>query len=209
MRYFIPKSAAVDWYETKYDDCTVHATGNPYRSQEGSGRSAVISQFFADGKRLGDISKEAAAAGFDPAFAVDCAFKQHTSKNNAWEVRPPEGKTLEEIKAVRKEREMTPEQKAKKEAKEAERAEQQRLREEAKAARQAEKERKAAEDKEARRKAREEAAAAAAAARQAEGGAEAAPAKKGKGKGKAANAGPTAGETMPVDQGEVQPEANA
>lgn len=156
-RYHVATGEPVDPKPTKYDDCTVHATGRPYRMQEGSGRSTVISRFFQNGMRLGDIALTAALEGWESEFVVDCAFKQHTSKQNAWEVHPPEGTSLEAIKGARKDRELTPEAAAKREQAAAEKAEKAAARAAEKVARAAERERKAAEAKAVRDRERAEA----------------------------------------------------
>lgn len=191
-RYHLASGEPVEWYATKYDECTVHATGHAYRMQEGSGRSEVISKFFKDGMKLGDISREAAQHGWDSAFVVDCAFKVAGAKQNAWEVHPPEGTTIEAIKSQRKERELSPEQAARRAEREAEKERKKAERTAAKEAAAAERERKKAEAQEAKRREREvarraleEQKAAAAAAAGGEGAEVKVKAKsKGKGKGK-------------------------
>jgi hypothetical protein len=157
------KEAAVEHYATKYDDCVLRSTGKPYRFQKGSGRSEVITRFASDGITLGEITRQAATQGFDPDFTVSSLFKHHDTTDGAWIIEPPAGTTLEAIKKLRKERRVSPELKAKREALAAEKAAKQAEREAAKAAAAAEKEAQAA----ARAKAKEDAEAAKAAKAQA------------------------------------------
>ncbi len=122
MKFYTPNSGSVEHYATKYDDCVARATGKPYRLQQGSGRSHVINTFVSDGKRLGDITVEAAKAGFDPNYVVSSIFKHADSTEAAFKIEAPEGQTLADIKAHRKERVVNPEVLAKREAKAAEKA---------------------------------------------------------------------------------------
>jgi hypothetical protein len=189
MRYRIAVAEPVEFKPTKFDDCILAATGHPYKSQKGSGRSAVIA-LAVDGMTLGQLAQEACKIGFTADFAVDCAWKQHTTKDGAWKVKPPEGITMAEVKARKSLRPMTPEQQAAAEAREKAKADAKAAREAAKAEKAA-----AAEAAKAEAKAAREAAKAAATANgngaTTVDGADAAVAKgKGKGKAKAA-AGPT------------------
>jgi hypothetical protein len=212
MDYYIPKAAEVPWYSTKYDACTIHATGKDYKYQQGSGRSEVLKNFAEDGATLGDISKRAALAGFDPKFTIDACFKHAGSKDCAWVINPPEGTTIEAIKAIRVERELTPEQIARREQRAAEMEEKRKAKEAARTEREAERKAKIDADRAARAAEREqekarkaaEAAAARAAAKDAarqEAEAEGAPpeTKKGKGKGKKATAAALPGEFNPEE----------
>ncbi len=189
MRYRIATAEPVEFKPTKFDDCILVATGNPYKSQKGSGRSAVIA-LATDGITLGQLGQEACKIGFTSDFAVDCAWKQHTTKDGAWKITPPPGLTMADVKARKAIREMTPEQIAAAEAREQAKAEAKSAREAARAEKKA-----LAEQERAAKKAADEAAKAAAAANSngattAEG--EAPVTAKGKGKGKAkAGAGPT------------------
>lgn len=183
MRYRMSAGEPVEWKPGKFDNCLIKATGLEYRQQKGSGRSAVLA-LAKDGMTLGDLGKEACKLGFSNDFATDCAFKQHNTKGGAWRVDPPEGMTMDQVKAQKVERVLTEEQKAAKAAKEKAAAE-------AKAAR----ELAAAEKKAAKEQAAADAAAAKAAA-----GATPDP-KPAKGKGKTAK--PTAGAT-PEQQAEAQ-----
>jgi hypothetical protein len=111
--------AAVTHYPTKYDLCTIHGTGKPYKFQAGSGRARILNEFGAEGRTIGEITKLAAEVGFDPNFTVSAILKQHDTKDGGWTVKAPEGKTLETIKAERQERRVDPETAAKKAEKEA------------------------------------------------------------------------------------------
>ncbi len=122
MKFYTPNEGSVEHYATKYDDCVARATGKPYRLQQGSGRSHVINTFVSDGKRLGDITVEAAKAGFDPNYVVSSIFKHADSTEAAFKIEAPQGQTLAEIKSHRKERRVDPEVLAKREAKAAEKA---------------------------------------------------------------------------------------
>lgn len=195
MDYFVARSGPVDWYPTKYDSCTLRATGKEYKFQKGSGRSEVLNRFARDGMLLGELTKAAAEAGFDPNFAVDACLKHDNTKDCAWAVDPPEGRTLADIKAERAERKLTEEQLAARDAKAAERAAKAEAKAAAKAEREAAKEMEAAErkaEREAARKAeanaraaeKAEADAAAKAAKHAETPLDLPESKKGKGKGK-------------------------
>lgn len=205
--HFMPpyrKPGEVNWTPTKYDECIVKLSGHPYRHQAGSGRAAAL-QMAVDGEKVGELTKRCAAAGFDSNFVVGSLLKQMGAKDHAFDIVAPEGTTLEAIKALRQERQVSPEVAAKREAKkqeaeakraakvaamEAKAAEQAAAREKRDAERRAAKEAKAAE---------QAAAKAAAAAKATEGNADASatpaaePPKKGKGKAKpAAQEGATA-----------------
>lgn len=182
MRYRIAVAEPVEHKPTKFDDCVLAATGHPYKSQKGSGRSAVIA-LAKDGMTLGELAQEACKIGFSADFAVDCAWKQHTTKDGAWKVNPPPGVTMAEVKARKSLRPMTPEQQAAAEAREKEKADKKAAREAAKAEKAAAAEKAKADKKAADAAAKATAAANANGATTTEG---AAPAKgKGKGKGKA------------------------
>lgn len=163
MQFRKAAEGAVAWYATKYDECTLVATGKPYRFQEGSGRAAILNNWGQDGRKLGEVTRLAAEHGYDPNFTIGAIFRQHETVDGAWRIAPPEGKTLEEIKGQRKSRELTPEQRAAKEAKEAEKA----AKAAARAEKQAEKERQRA-AKEAEREAKAKEREAAKAAKEAE-----------------------------------------
>lgn len=111
--FFKPDEASKEWYATKYDDCILHATGVPYKFKAGSGRSEVLNRFGEDGRTIGEISRMAAEAGFDPNFTISAILKQHDTEGGAWKVLAPEGKTLEMIKNERQERRISPEHEAK------------------------------------------------------------------------------------------------
>lgn len=108
-----PKSTPVEHLPTKYDDCVLRSTGKEYRNQTGSGRSEMLAKFAKDGKRVGDIAKEAAAAGFETNFVVSSILKHEMSPKAAWVLEAPEGTTLEAIKKQRQERRVSPEAAAK------------------------------------------------------------------------------------------------
>lgn len=188
--FYKAKEQPVEWYATKYDACILRATGKAYRFQKGSGRSEVLTRFAADGKTLGDIAKEAAAAGFDPSFTISSIFKHHDTPDGAYVVEAPEGTTLEAIKKQRQERRVSPEIAAKREAAAQERANKIAEREAKKAEREAAAAAKIAEREAAKAKAEEERQAKLAAKEAAKAEREAAKAAagakpKGKGKGKA------------------------
>lgn len=187
MRYRLPTGEPVEWKPGKFDVCILKATGADYRQQKGSGRSTVLA-LAKDGMTLGDLGKEAAKLGFTNDFATDCAFKQHNTKGGAWRVEPPEGMTMDQVKAAKVERVLTEEQKAAKDAKE-----------KAAAAVKAARELAAKQKKEA--KAAEDAAKAAAKAAAASGSTSADPSAKPKGKGKAPK---TAAGATPEQQAEAQ-----
>jgi type IV secretory pathway VirB10-like protein len=173
-------------YPTKYDDCVIRCTGKPYRHQKGSGRAEALSQI-VDGMTIGKLTEITSPMGFDPNFVVGSLLKQTGAKDAAYLVEPPEGQTMEQIKARREPRKLTPEQQAAKEAKAQER--------EAAKAKRAEEAQKRAAEREAAKAAKAAEAAKAAAAKQAEqpaaeGQPAAAAPTKGKGKGKAKAAQP-------------------
>lgn len=140
------KPTEVAWTATKYDDCTLQVTGHPYRHQKGSGRAEAL-QHIQDGMTVKQLTEVCAQHGFDSGFVVGSILKQMGAKDNAYNIIPPEGKTMADLKAIRAVRQMSEEQRAEMEAR--------------KAAKAAEKEAKAAE----RAKAAEEKAAAKAAAK--------------------------------------------
>jgi hypothetical protein len=183
-QFYKASEQPVEWYATKYDDCTMKATGVDYRHQKGSGRSEVITRFAAANKRLGDITKEAAAVGFDPNFVVSSIFKHHDTVGGAWKVEAPEGLTIDAIKKQRQTRKVSPEALAKREAAAAARAEKVAARDAAKAERDKEQADKVA-AREAAKAEREAARAAKAEASKAD--------KPAKGKGKAKKADPADG----------------
>lgn len=147
-----PGTGPVPHFETKFDNCTIKATGKPYRHQKGSGRSAILA-LATDGMKLGELTKAAAAIGYDPNFTVQSCLKQHNTKDGGWTVVAPEGTTLKEILAKREPRKVDP-------AKQAERDAKKKAAEEAKAKRLAEREekQKAKDEEKAKKKAEREAA---------------------------------------------------
>ncbi len=116
MNFYQKNEAAVPAYPTKYDDCTLKATGKPYRFQKGSGRSEILNNWGREGMTMKELIALAAEAGFDPVFTVGAVFRQHDTPEGAWRIEPPEGKTLDDIKGMRAERTLSPEQQAKREA---------------------------------------------------------------------------------------------
>lgn len=136
----------IEHYKTKWDECTIVTTGQPYRQQKGSGRAECIA-LIKDGMKVGAWTKLCAKKGFDPNFAISSLNKHRQGSTAAWTLKAPEGKTLEQIKSQREERKLSPEQIAKREAKKAEREKRQQeraaakeAREQAKAAKKAEQE---------------------------------------------------------------------
>ena len=123
MNFYQKRGEPVPVYPTKYDECTLKATGRPYRFQKGSGRAEILNNWGKDGLKMSELIKTAAEAGYDPVFTIGAVFRQHDTRDGAWVIEPPEGKTLEDIKGARAERTLTPEQAAKREAREKERAE--------------------------------------------------------------------------------------
>lgn len=168
------KPGSVSWKETKYDECTIAPSGKPYRHQKGSGRADCL-QHITDGMKVKDLTMICAQNGYDAEFVVGSILKQMGVDDHAFDLVPPEGVTLEQLRAQRK-RTVTPEQEQaaaeKRAAKEAAKAER------AKAA-------------EAKRLAKEQERAEAAAAKERE---QAAAPKKGKGKAKASPAPEAAAE---------------
>lgn len=167
VQFYKPQEGAVEWYPTKYDGCSVVATGNDYKFQKGSGRSEVVQRFCRDGMTIEEVTKAAARAGFTPIFVVGSILKHANSPGPAFNIEAPEGSTLEAIKSQRQPRRVSPEVAAKRAALEEERAAKRAAREEARAAKEAEKAERLAKresakadreaEKEAKRKAREEA----------------------------------------------------
>jgi len=109
MRYRMANDESIEAKPTKFDDCTLAATGKPYKFQKGSGRSMVIA-LAVDGMPLGTLAAMAGKLGFTSDFAVDCAWKQHTTADGAWKVEPPSGMTMAEVKARKNVYILTPEQ---------------------------------------------------------------------------------------------------
>ncbi len=119
MNFYQKKDASVPAYATKYDDCTLKATGKPYRFQKGSGRSEILNNWAQDGLKMSELIKVAAEHGYDPVFTIGAVFRQHDTRDGAWVIEPPPGTTLEEIKGARAERQMSEEQAAKRAQREA------------------------------------------------------------------------------------------
>ena len=109
MRYRMATNEPVEAKATKFDDCILSSTGKPYKFQKGSGRSAVIA-LAVDGMILGDLALAAGKIGYSSDFAVDCAWKQHTTVDGAWRVLAPDGVTMAEVKARKNIYTLTPEQ---------------------------------------------------------------------------------------------------
>lgn len=177
------RPSEVNWTPTKYDDCTVVTTGHPYRHQTGSGRSDAL-RHVTSGMTVKELTTICAQHGYDANFVVGSLLKQMTVDNHAFDIVPPEGKTLEAIKATRQSRSLLPEELAERERKAAEKA----AEKERKKAERAERAVARAEERERKKAEAKAAAEAAKAAAEANAGqpaeAVAVPAK-GKGKGKA------------------------